>query len=346
MSFQLSLIPSEANLVQNASAWSAFAAEWSKSFIRGKSAFGSDLDNSKNIVGLAMGGTMGASMARALSLAPYASTSGFSALFVDRNGSMLGANMTTLAYDKKADSDTLFQYVSGSGPLPVEKKDEVACLPQVREFAGGIDSVPEGLKHATLTAVWRHEVYIAQDESNILGGNGMLLVDTTQGSVSIPIVEATEEHLAYYKAHLLKNGDCFRFQTPSNNFPLFKMEIGQNYVDRYLMRKEKGMYLEYHQEPHYHEPLNAEAGGAYILAREVGDAPPSADADGIERKIYHLTAFRVPFGTAVYTEPGAIHDDAATVGQWRVGYTIGVAEYSTVILFNSEMELLALDLEI
>lgn len=277
MSFQLSLIPSEANLVQNASAWSAFAAEWSKSFIRGKS------------------------------------TSGFSALFVDRNGSMLGANMTTLAYDKKADSDTVFQYVSGSGPLPVEKKGEFACLPRVREFAGGIDSVPEGLKHATLTAVWRHEVSIAQDESNILGGNGMLLVDTAQGSVSIPIVEATEEHLAYYKAHLLKNGDCFRFQTPSNNFPLFKMEIGQNYVDGYLMRKEKGMYLEYHQEPHYHEPLNAEAGGAYILAREVGEAPPSAD--GIERKIYHLTAFRVPFGTAVYTEPGAIHDDAATVGQ-------------------------------
>lgn len=226
----------------------------------------------------------------------------------------------------------------------MEKKDELECFQRVREFAGS-DFVPEGLKHATFTATWRREISIAQDESNILGGNGLLLVDTTEGSIAIPIVEATEEHLSYYRAHLLENSDCFRFQTPSNNFPLFKMEIGHDYVEGYLMKKNKGMYLEYHQEPHYHEPLNADAGGAYILAREVGDAPLSAD--GIERKIYHLTAFKVPFGKAVYTEPGAIHDDAATNGHWRVGYTIalGIAEFSTVILLNASRELLAFDFD-
>ena len=30
--------------------------------------------------------------------------------------------------------------------------------------------------------------------------------------------------------------------------------------------------------------------------------------------MYHLTAFEIPYGYAVYSEPGAIHDDATTQG--------------------------------
>ena len=246
-----------------------------------------------------------------------------------------------MAFEKKVDSRTLYRFVSGLGPVPVPKKDETKLLPLCRIFRGGSPTVPPGLKHATLTAFWRLETDIPQDESNALGGSGRLLVDTAQASVTIPVMEATEDQLSYYKAHLLKHGDYFRFQTPSNNLPLFTMDIGEKYMQGYLMKKDKGMYLEYHDEPHYHEPLDGDARGQYILAREVGEAPPSAD--GIKRKTYHVTAFRVPFGTAVYTEPWAIHDDAATIGQWRMGYTIGVAEYSTVVIFNARSQLLGFD---
>ena len=129
----------------------------------------------------------------------------------------------------------------------------------------------------------------------------------------------------------LQDGDYFHFET-KGKFPLFEMDIGENYVDGYIMGKGKGeqgrgcklalnhlhlnvspkcrkplpiastqgMYLEYHDEPHYHEPMDELAGGCYILAREVGRALPgparrnaevTPQSPGLSN--FHITAFKV-----------------------------------------------------
>ena len=157
----------------------------------------------------------------------------------------------------------------------------------------------------------------------------------------MPVLEATEARLAYFGAHLLRDGDYFRFRT-RRNFPLFEMAIGEHYLPNYIMERKKGLYLEFHNEPHYHEPLDAPSRGSYILAKEVGDAP--AAGDGTARKFFDIASFRVPCGTAVYTEPGAIHDDATTIGRWRVGY-INAQQFSTVTIRNAAGDLVGFEFD-
>jgi hypothetical protein len=82
--------------------------------------------------------------------------------------------------------------------------------------------------------------------------------------------------------------------------------------------------------------MDASAGGVYLLAKEIIDSTTG-------KQHYHMTAFKVSYGTAVYTEPGAIHDDATTQGNWRVGYTKAEV-YSTAILRNANDDLIDITL--
>ena len=109
--------------------------------------------------------------------------------------------------------------------------------------------------------------------------------------------------------------------------------------------------------------------GSYLLAKKVGVTDEGLD-------IFHMTAFEIPYGYAVYTEPGAIHDDATTQGTgnfsksyllshhlkttlpplliptiffhpqgtWRVGY-INAHKYSTVLLCNKTNDILDIAIE-
>ena len=263
-------------------------------------------------------------------------TDTFTKLAVDRWGDSPHSNMTTRSLEQLVDGKTIYRFETGKGVLPqvIQFKDST-----FREFHS-THNIPKGLKHATLEAVWDPATGL-KDDSNILGGNGKFLANTQETSIEIPVVSATEEYLSYYRAHLLRDGDSFQFQT-HRKFPIFTMEIGENYVPGYIMKSKKGFYLEYHNEPHYHEPINIAARGSYLLAKEVGWA--EAPASGAKpRKIYHLTAFTIPYGTAVYSEPGAIHDDATTIGDWRVGY-IDATRFSTVTVLNLKEELLNLSI--
>ena len=86
----------------------------------------------------------------------------------------------------------------------------------------------------------------------------------------------------------------------------------------------KGHYLEHHDLPHYHQPRDAGAGGYLVLGRPIGAAREGQVA-------LELTAFAIPFGSAVLTPPGVVHNDSWLVGNYRVMY--GLTEvYSTVRL--------------
>ena len=103
---------------------------------------------------------------------------------------------------------------------------------------------------------------MATADCNILGDSGVFQARTPATCIAVPVLTATEEHLRYYSAHLLQHGDVFRFQTSSScsAFPIFTMHIGAHYVPEYIIRKGMGLYLEHHNEPHYHEPLDTAAG--------------------------------------------------------------------------------------
>ena len=249
-------------------------------------------------------------------------------LFVKRAGETPFSNMVTQDLDLIVQPKSIYQFRSKHGIKHVPYAEN---FQKIRNFKS-TDLLPRSLKYAEFLAVWDTE-RVQHDDSNILGGNSRLIVSTYGTKLIIPIVEATEEFLSYYKAHLLQNEDYFQFQI-KRDFPIFNMKIGKNYVPDYLLKTNKGLYLEHHNAPHYHEPQNQFASGVYVLAKMVKDSP---DPEG--RQLFHITAFRIPYGSAVYTEPGSIHDDATTQGKWRVGYTLAT-QYSTATVVNMDRELM------
>ena len=87
--------------------------------------------------------------------------------------------------------------------------------------------------------------------------------------------------MSYYGATLLPMDKVVRFS--NDNFPIFEMEIGENYIRDYIMTEEGGgFYLEFHNDqPHFHMPLDGS--GYYLLgkwAEELG--------------MIQVTAFEIP----------------------------------------------------
>jgi hypothetical protein len=185
-------------------------------------------------------------------------------LMVDRRATMANSNMTTTSFLTCVDGKTLYHFEAGRGPVPVDSTVALAVDPsQIRSFHMRQD-MPPGLRFATVTAQWVLASSNEADDQNILGGTGKLIVMTDDKSIDIPVIDATEELLSYYRAHLLNDGDYFHFET-QRDYPLFMMDIGENYIKEFIMKKKKGLYLEYHNEPHYHEPVNEQTRGCYCL---------------------------------------------------------------------------------
>ena len=91
----------------------------------------------------------------------------------------------------------------------------------------------------------------------------------------------------------------------------FSADFGADFPPRWLHVAEKGggSYLEWHDRPHLHMPLDADAGGYLILGRRDGDD-------------YVVSAFRILFGSAVYIPPEVLHADPYLVGNYLVIYSV------------------------
>ena len=251
----------------------------------------------------------------------------FQSLRVDRRCSGVPeSHMTTHRITHVLTQDQIYRFVAHQGIMPLSP--EAVIQEKVRLWGSSVQEPPLGLDYVDITASWDSEPQGEADESNILGGYGELKLAIDDTLIRVPVVQASEERLSYYKAHLLESGDLFRFETQSQ-FPLFEMSVGRNYVPAFIMTG-KGLYLEYHNEPHYHEPMDPDAGGVYLLARIIKD-----ELKGQE--FVRISGFKIPFGTAVYSEPWAIHDDATTLGNWRVGY-MNAQVFSTALIRNQAHE--------
>lgn len=156
------------------------------------------------------------------------------------------------------------------------------------------------------------------DNSNILGLNDILVVNSP---LHIPEIVATNENLAYFNCKMYKHGDIINFNL-DKELPITKMNIGERYVEEYLMGKGGGAYIEYHDTPHFHMPLNNRSDGFLILGRFTKDKCV-------------LSAVRIPYGYAIYTSPYTIHCDAFLTGEYIVAYTIA-DNYHTVLLKDND----------
>ena len=177
-------------------------------------------------------------------------------------------------------------------------------------------------KYIDIEGLWNDEEIIQSKNSNILGNFGRF---TTMSELNIPINIANKLNVTYYGAQLYNIFDLIKFNT-SEKLPLTEMIIGENYVKGFIEQKELGggQYLETHDNPHYHSPMNSDNKGYIILGKWV------------DKKI-RLSAFIIPYYSSLYTPKNVIHNDANLIGKWMVVYSIS-KKFSTVLLRDENDE--------
>lgn len=227
----------------------------------------------------------------------------------DVNRGREGSHMKTLGLIRTVDAEHPIQ-IKGTTIEPAK-----GIFPIDLELESANPSYIEVPEHLEFEAKWDNTP--VSNKNNILGNNGRLFLK--ESSLPIPSIKATPETLAYYGAVLIPENTAVLFPN-QDPFPLWKMDVGQNYVQDVIMNENEagGFYLEFHHDqPHFHMVL--EGGGHYLLAKEAG---PNK---------FHLTAFELSKGQAVYTKKGAIHCDAALTGELICGYSMA-KECETVLL--------------
>ena len=241
----------------------------------------------------------------------------FAALMVNRKGKNKDAYMLLRNISKAITPGVLYE---------LKNSDLVKANKNIKQ----IELVKNNIKpkaHIEINAKWDKKEEFGL-KSNILGGLGSLIVNSTQKDpIIVKIAETTSENLAYYGATLIKEGEGVIFEA-DKHLPLTEVSIGTNYIDGYIHVKEKGgvTFLEYHDRPHFHTPINDKAKGHLILGRKEGE------------KII-LSAFQIPYGYGIHTCPYTIHTDAYLVGEYRVIFSV-TKNYSTTILKNKNKALL------
>jgi len=296
-----------------------------------------------------------AEIKNARSKAKTESTDGFDKLMVTRNcpeeKDTWNETHCTADIDGYMHSNYLDQILSHEGiyqivPVQNENGEREYDIAQAQSVAKVQRVPPAPPASMTVDGTWVDEKskgnVKADGGANILGDNEVYCIK--EDKIVIPSVKATEANLAYYNAKLIRQNEGFRFEFPSKRsydqcfntsctcnttdgyratdhikrgFPLFNMEVGKHYPEKYLKKVGKGYgggcYLEYHDLPHFHMPRDASAGGNLILGKFVDKTDHSK---GVE-----VTAFQIPFGCGIYTPPAAIHCDAFLNGRLKVMYS-------------------------
>ena len=168
-------------------------------------------------------------------------------------------------------------------------------------------------------------------DNNILGSNHILFTLHRIDQMLIPIAECSIKNLSYYGAKLITPDKPYFTLDNAFPMPLFNMTIGCDYVKDYLLQPGlgDGFYMEKHNTPHIHIPVNTSSIGYYILGN-------------ITNNHLYATAFEIPSGCAIYTPPNIYHCDGALVGNWNVMYACA-SEYITYIVHNNDNTIPILD---
>jgi hypothetical protein len=236
-------------------------------------------------------------------------------LIVDRHGASADAFMVT--------EDIIGHVVPGNAyRLTLDGLVATADAPNAP-----VPVEPTPPPHVVIDGVWQGIGESEAIDANILGGFGSFTLGTAETAVAIPEAPATAAMLAWYGAHLVAVGDVLALDA-TGNLPVTVTAVGESYVDDYVMVEGlgDGFYIEVHDRPHLHMPMDPDAHGHLVFGRNL---------DGGR---YALSGFRVPYGHAVIMSPHIIHTDACLVGRYMVIYSI-TKDFSTVILHASTGEI-------
>lgn len=226
-------------------------------------------------------------------------------IFVNRKGFLPNSNMKTIKIKTRLYPNKT--YIIGKNNLrETTKTNQKIITPEMPPLL----AIPDN---------WNTSITIEDTTNNNILGNNCIF--ETLKTLHIPVAETTHEHLAFYNAQLYNRYDKVNITSPKV-IPLTVTHIGENYVDGFLMNDDNGCYLEYHNTPHFHMPLNKQSKGYLILGKFYNNA-------------CLLSAFKIPYNSAIYTSPYTIHSDAFLIGSYLVAYTT-TDEYSTVILKNNK----------
>jgi hypothetical protein len=158
--------------------------------------------------------------------------------------------------------------------------------------------------------------------ANTFGSMGALLVPD---AFAIPTVTATKENVRHYGLQLIDDKEVFAVTSADYQIVMMRYDYTKDYKKDFLMQKYGGggIFVETHNFPHIHVPTNEDCGGYIVIGKQVAE------------REFHFTAFRIPYGHALYTPSFTIHGDGTLVGE----YALTVADSAfvhadTVLMYN------------
>lgn len=158
--------------------------------------------------------------------------------------------------------------------------------------------------------------------ADTFGSMGALLVPD---GFTIPAVTATAENVKHYGLQLVEDKAVFSVSSREFQIAMMRYDYTKDYKKDFLMQKYGGggVFVETHNFPHVHVPLSEDCGGYIVIGKRVPDST------------YHFTAFRIPYGYALYTPSNTIHGDGTLVGEYAITVAdAAMASADTVLVYN------------
>ncbi len=158
-------------------------------------------------------------------------------------------------------------------------------------------------------------------DANLFDGMGALLVSD---DLKVPIVAADHERIKFYGLMLIKSGSNFPMSAFMADTLLMEYDYKFNYENDFLTQENGGggYYVERHDFPHIHIPLNKYSQGHIIIGKRLSAIH------------YSFTAFKIPYGYALYTPPGTIHGDGTLKGRYAISVAGANTTADTVLFLN------------
>ncbi|MBC8273497.1 MAG: hypothetical protein H8E40_00790 [Chloroflexi bacterium] len=183
--------------------------------------------------------------------------------------------------------------------------------------------------HTATEALKNNIKVISGSSGNVFGNMGALLVPD---NFEIPTVTATKKNVRHYGLELIENGKQLTIRSEQCDIVMMKYDYTSIYKKDFLMQKcgGGGIFVETHEFPHIHIPLSKSCGGYIVIGKQLSETE------------FNFTAFRIPYGYALYTPSNTIHGDGTLVGE----YGLTVADPSmitadTVLVYNENTKEMA-----
>lgn len=235
-------------------------------------------------------------------------------------------------------SDVISRYSVGEKPeLVLETKSGMAYIERGESawrlsFDKSVCITPDDSPERVVVDAFWYSAQQAQDagirivagsNANVFAGLGAILVPE---GFKIPAVMATPENVKFYGISLLKKGESFTLSSSEYDMALVEYEYKKNYRDDFLTQTEGGggFFVERHNFPHLHVPLDEGCGGYIIIGKQMSDT------------VFAFTAFQIPHEHGFYIPANTIHGDGTLVGNHAISVAKSSAKADTVLFYSQE----------